>query len=75
VVAYAFRPIDVVSDPIPVLGYLDDLVIIPVGVAITMVPPQILAERREQACGVKDRPVGNVGAVMVVAVWLVTRAV
>ncbi len=73
-VAYAFRPIDVVSDPIPVLGYLDDL-IIPVGVTITMVPPQILAERRERACGVKDRPVGKVGAVMVVAVWLVTRAV
>ena len=48
VVSYAFGPIDLVPDPIPVLEYLDDLVFIPLGVtlAITMVPPQILAEKR-----------------------------
>ena len=44
VVAYAFSPIDLIPDPIPVLGYLDDLVIIPLGVAlaIKMVPPKFL---------------------------------
>ena len=55
-----------------VLGYLDDLVIIPLGVAlaIKMVPPQVLAECREEARGVEDRSVGKVAAVVVVAVWI-----
>ncbi|HWS81499.1 MAG TPA: DUF1232 domain-containing protein [Rubrobacter sp.] len=72
VVAYAFSPIDLIPDPIPVLGYLDDLVIIPLGVAlaIKMVPPRVLAECREEARGVEDRPVGKVAAVVVVAVWI-----
>lgn len=64
VVAYAFSPIDLIPDPIPVLWYLDALVIIPLGVAlaIKMIPPQILAERREEAREVKDGPVGKVAA-------------
>ena len=72
VVAYAFSPIDLIPDPIPVLGYLDDLVIIPLGVAlaIKMVPPQVLAECREVARGAEDRSVGKVAAVAVVAVWI-----
>jgi uncharacterized membrane protein YkvA (DUF1232 family) len=76
VVAYAFSPVDLIPDPIPVLGYLDDLVIIPLGIAlaIKMVPPQILAECREGARGVKDRPVGKVAAVVVVAVWIALAA-
>jgi uncharacterized membrane protein YkvA (DUF1232 family) len=76
VVGYAFSPIDLIPDPIPVLGYLDDLVIIPLGVAlaIRMIPPQILAECREEARGVKDRPVGKVAAVVVVTVWIALAA-
>jgi uncharacterized membrane protein YkvA (DUF1232 family) len=76
VVAYAFSPIDLIPDPIPVLGYLDDLVIIPLGIAlaIKMIPPQILAECREEARGVKDRPVGKVAAVVVVTVWIALAA-
>ena len=76
VVAYAFSPIDLIPDPIPVLGYLDDLVIVPLGVAlaIKMIPPQVLAERREEARGVKDRPVSRVAAVVVVAVWITLAA-
>jgi uncharacterized membrane protein YkvA (DUF1232 family) len=72
VVAYAFSPIDLIPDPIPVLGYLDDLVIIPLGVAlaIRMIPTQILAECREEACDAKNRPVSRVAAVVVVAVWI-----
>jgi uncharacterized membrane protein YkvA (DUF1232 family) len=56
VVAYAFSPIDLIPDPIPVLGYLDDLVIISLGIAlaIKMIPPQILAGCREEARGRKD---------------------
>jgi uncharacterized membrane protein YkvA (DUF1232 family) len=73
VVMYAFSSIDLIYQ-IPVLGYLDDLVIIPLGsaLAIKMIPPQILAGCRAEARGAKDRMVGRVAAVVVVAVWLVT---
>jgi uncharacterized membrane protein YkvA (DUF1232 family) len=76
VVAYAFSPIDLIPDPIPVLGYLDDLVIIPLGVAlaIKMIPPQVLAECRDEARGAKDRPVSRVAAVAVVAIWIALAA-
>jgi uncharacterized membrane protein YkvA (DUF1232 family) len=69
---YAFSPIDLIPDPIPVLGYLDDLVIIPLGVAlaIRMIPPQILAECREEARDAKDRPLSKMAAMVVVAVWI-----
>jgi uncharacterized membrane protein YkvA (DUF1232 family) len=72
VVGYAFSPIDLIPDPIPVLGYLDDLVIIPLGVAlaIRMIPPQILAEGREEARDAKDRPLSKMAAMVVVAVWI-----
>jgi uncharacterized membrane protein YkvA (DUF1232 family) len=69
VVAHAFNPIDLMPDPIPVLEYLHDLVIIPL--AIRMIPPQILAGRREEAPDAKDRPVA---VMVVVAVWLVALA-
>src|ERR671924_850408 len=51
VVGYAFSPIDLIPDPIPVLGYLDDLVLVPLGVALAMkmIPPDVLAECRERA--------------------------
>ncbi len=73
VVGYAFNPIDLIPDPIPVLGYLDDLVLIPLGVALAvrMIPSDILAERREKARTVAagGKPVNKV-AVVVVAVWI-----
>jgi uncharacterized membrane protein YkvA (DUF1232 family) len=76
VVGYAFSPIDLIPDPIPVLGYLDDLVLIPLGVALAvrMIPPQVLAECREKAREMKDRPVSRVAAVVVVAVWVALAA-
>ncbi len=77
VVAYAFSPIDLIPDPIPVFGHPDDPVIIPPGVAlaIRMIPLQILSQCREKARGVKDRPVGRVATVVVVAVWISPRGV
>jgi uncharacterized membrane protein YkvA (DUF1232 family) len=76
VVGYAFSPIDLIPDPIPVLGYLDDLVLIPLGVALAvrMIPPQVLAECREEAREMTDKPVNKVAAVVVVAVWVVLAA-
>ncbi len=51
VVGYAFSPIDLIPDPIPVLGYLDDLILVPLGVALAlkMIPPAVMAECREKA--------------------------
>jgi uncharacterized membrane protein YkvA (DUF1232 family) len=79
VVAYAFSPIDLIPDPIPVLGYLDDLILIPLGIALTirMIPPDVLAECRAKARNteeIKAGPKGTAAAVAVVAAWLLLAA-
>ena len=76
VVGYAFSPIDLIPDPIPVLGYLDDLLFVPLGIALTirMIPLPVLAECREEARNAKDRPVNKVAAVVVVAIWITLAA-
>ena len=76
VVGYAFSPIDLIPDPVPVLGYLDDLILVPLGVAlaIKMIPPPVLAECRQKARDAKDRPVNRVAAVVVIAVWIALAA-
>jgi uncharacterized membrane protein YkvA (DUF1232 family) len=74
VVAYAFSPIDLIPDPIPVLGYLDDLVLVPLGVALAihLIPPQVLAESRIKAQAIADagKPTNWVAAGVVVAIWV-----
>ena len=64
VVAYAFSPIDLIPDPIPVLGYLDDLILVPLGIALAvrMIPPEVLAECRAKARDAETGP-GSKGAV------------
>ena len=78
VVGYAFSPIDLIPDFIPVLGYLDDLVLVPLGLtlAVKMIPKMVWDECREDAAGVlnTDRPGGWVAAAVVVAVWLLLMA-
>ena len=78
VVAYAFSPLDLVPDFIPVLGYLDDLVLIPLGIAlaIRMIPPSVLEESREKAQAVMrdGKPVNRVAAVAIIALWLALAA-
>jgi uncharacterized membrane protein YkvA (DUF1232 family) len=74
VIAYAFSPIDLIPDSIPVLGYLDDLVLIPLGVVIArrMIPSEVMLDARAKAEEVlqADRPVSWVGAVIIGAIWL-----
>jgi uncharacterized membrane protein YkvA (DUF1232 family) len=77
VVGYAFSPIDLIPDPIPVLGHLDDLVLIPLGIAlaIRMIPAPVLAECREKARQVaKEKPTNRLAAAVIVAVWLTLAA-
>ncbi|PWS34113.1 hypothetical protein DFH01_26145 [Falsiroseomonas bella] len=72
VAAYALSPIDLIPDFIPVLGYLDDLLIVPLGIlAVTrLIPPDVLAECRAAADAAERRPRSLAGAAAIVALWL-----
>jgi uncharacterized membrane protein YkvA (DUF1232 family) len=78
VVAYAFSPIDLVPDFVPVLGYLDDLVLIPLGIAlaIRMIPADVLAEHRERGrqLAAEGKPVMRAAAVVIALIWLAGAA-
>jgi uncharacterized membrane protein YkvA (DUF1232 family) len=78
VVAYAFSPLDLIPDFVPVLGYLDDLILVPLGfaLALKMIPPEVMAESRiraQEALG-QDRPTNWIAGGIVVAVWLLLAA-
>lgn len=74
VAGYAFSPIDLIPDPIPILGYLDDLVLVPLGIALAlrMIPVDVLAECRLRARAVMQhgKPVSWVAAAVIIAIWL-----
>jgi uncharacterized membrane protein YkvA (DUF1232 family) len=74
VVAHTFSPVDLIPDFIPVLGYLDDLIITPGGIwlAVRLIPPEVMEEARAAAAtrGM-DARVGKVGAVIIISVWVV----
>jgi len=73
VAAYAFSPIDLIPDFIPVLGYLDDLILVPLGIAlaIRLIPPALFEEHREHAAArIAGRPVSRIGALVIIGVWV-----
>jgi uncharacterized membrane protein YkvA (DUF1232 family) len=78
VLAYAFSPIDLIPDFIPVLGYLDDLVIVPLGIALAlrMIPAQVMVDARKQAeeWSQRGEPVSRAGAIIIIGIWLVIIA-
>ena len=76
VAAYALSPIDLIPDVVPVLGYLDDLLIVPLGIllAVRLVPPALMAEFRTAAAAREGRPVSRAGLAAVVAIWLALAA-
>lgn len=74
VVGYALSPIDLIPDFIPVLGYVDDLILIPLGLmlVIRMIPKDVLAECRQGAEEMVGRPTraGKIAAAIIVAIWM-----
>ena len=69
--AYALSPIDLIPDVIPVLGLLDDLLIVPLGIwlALRLIPAELMAEMREQAVDA-GRPISRAGLAIVIAIWI-----
>jgi uncharacterized membrane protein YkvA (DUF1232 family) len=78
IVGYALSPIDLIPDFIPVLGYVDDLVLIPLGIALAlkMIPDTVLqeCEKKAQMTLSKDGPKNSVAAAIIVAIWLLLIA-
>lgn len=75
VVAYAISPIDLIPDFIPVLGYLDDLILIPAGIVLVLklIPPEVMQDARRQSASVlaKNHPAGRIAAAVTVAIWVI----
>lgn len=78
VVAYAFSPLDLIPDFIPVLGFLDDLILVPLGIvlALRMIPTSVMAECRQRAAETlrEGRPTNWLAASAIVAIWLAFAA-
>ncbi len=78
VVGYAFSPIDLIPDFIPVVGYLDDLILVPLGAALAlkMIPPDVIAESRKKAREAMSggKPTNWAAAAAIIAIWLLLAA-
>jgi uncharacterized membrane protein YkvA (DUF1232 family) len=78
IVAYVLSPLDLIPDFVPILGYLDDLVLIPLGVtlAIKMIPPAVMSECRERAREVmaNDKPVSGLAGAVIVFIGVILVA-
>jgi uncharacterized membrane protein YkvA (DUF1232 family) len=74
VVGYAFSPLDLIPDPIPVVGYLDDLILLPLGIALVLrlIPAPVMAECRVRARERLDsgHPVNWIAAAVIVSIWI-----
>src|SRR5918911_1331123 len=71
VAGYALSPIDLIPDFIPVLGYLDDVIIVPLGIlaVVKLIPPEIMAEHRELAAAARERPVSLAAGLVIGCTW------
>lgn len=78
IVAYAFSPIDLIPDFVPVLGYLDELILLPVGIslALRMIPPDVVTECRTRAnqASLNVRRGGRIAAAVIVMIWIAIGA-
>ncbi|RJQ43115.1 MAG: DUF1232 domain-containing protein [Gaiellales bacterium] len=78
IAGYALSPVDLIPDFIPVIGYLDDLIVVPLGIALVvrMIPHEVWAEYRERALTELEasKPKSRLAAVVVIAIWLAAGA-
>jgi len=72
VAAYALSPIDLIPDVIPVLGLLDDIILVPLGIllVVKLIPGDVMADARERATEAAEKPVSWMAAVVIVAMWI-----
>lgn len=74
VAAYALSPIDLIPDFIPVLGYLDDLLLLPIGIllVVRMIPADLMAEFRAEAVLLEAKPVSRAAMACIIGLWLLS---
>ena len=77
IAAYAFSPIDLIPDFIPVIGQLDDILVVALGLmlVVKLIPPEVMAEHRAAALAARERPKSKAMAAAVIAVWILAAAV
>jgi len=76
-VAYALSPIDLIPDFVPILGMLDDIVILPLGMLllVRMIPAELMQDLRERAARIEELPASRAGLLAVLAIWLVAAII
>lgn len=76
VAAYALSPIDLIPDFIPVIGYLDDIILVPLGIllVVQMIPPDVMAEYRQTAAAMDGRPTSRGAAIAIICIWICAAA-
>jgi uncharacterized membrane protein YkvA (DUF1232 family) len=77
VAGYALSPIDLIPDFIPVFGYVDDLIIVPLGIwlVVSLIPDEVMAEYRAKASEAGQLPVGKAAAIIIIAIWIFAAAI
>jgi uncharacterized membrane protein YkvA (DUF1232 family) len=77
VAGYALSPIDLIPDFIPVVGYLDDFVIVPLGIwlVVSLIPDQVMTECRARADEVGQRPLSRAGMIAIIVAWIVAAMI
>ena len=72
VAAYALSPVDLIPDFIPVIGYLDDLIIVPLGIwlVVSLIPGEIMVEYRAKASEAAQRPTSKAGIAAIIVIWI-----
>ena len=77
IAGYALSPIDLIPDFIPVFGYADDLIIVPLGIwlVLSLIPDEVMAEYRAKASEAAQRPVSKGAAMIIMAIWIFGAAI